>query len=101
MGFGSAALEDMGMNKVIWKGIRVFLTGHTGFKGGWLSLCLQQHGAEVTGYSLAPSTTPSLFELARVKEGISSLIADIRDYDYLSSAMAKVDPVLRSGDMNR
>ena len=62
-----------------WRGRRVFLTGHTGFKGGWLTLWLQSLGAKVCGYSLAPSTEPSLFGTARVGEGCRSIIGDIRD----------------------
>jgi CDP-glucose 4,6-dehydratase len=62
-----------------WRGRRVLVTGHTGFKGSWLSLWLQSMGAELAGLALAPATTPSLFELARVGERMSSTIADIRD----------------------
>jgi CDP-glucose 4,6-dehydratase len=68
-----------GVVKDFWKGKTVLVTGHTGFKGGWLCLWLQQMGARVVGYSLAAPTTPSLFDVARVEEGISSIIADVRD----------------------
>ncbi|NNJ11076.1 CDP-glucose 4,6-dehydratase [Chloroflexales bacterium ZM16-3] len=74
---------------MFWMGRRVFLTGHTGFKGGWLALWLQHLGAEVTGYALAPGTEPSLFELARVSEGMHSLIGDVRDADGLAAALAE------------
>ena len=67
------------MNPSFWCGKRIFLTGHTGFKGGWLSLWLQSLGADVTGYALLPPTNPSLFEVARVAEKMVSTIADIRD----------------------
>lgn len=77
----------MALNPDFWAGKRVFLTGHTGFKGSWLSLWLQRMGAEVSGYSLAPPTTPSLFELARVGKGMASILGDIRDADSLSVAM--------------
>ena len=75
------------MNPGFWRGRRVFLTGHTGFKGAWLSLWLQKVGAEVTAYSLAPPTQPSLFEAARVAQGITSIHGDIRDYEALEAAL--------------
>jgi len=75
------------INPDFWKEKKVFLTGHTGFKGSWLSLWLQQIGAEVTGFSLPPPTQPSLFELANVAKGMTSLIGDIRDVEKLSSAL--------------
>lgn len=75
-----------------WNGRRVFVTGHTGFKGAWLSLWLHSLGAEVTGYSLQPPTEPSLFELARVGELVTSVIADVRDLHHLSEEMAKFSP---------
>lgn len=76
-----------------WNGRRVFLTGHTGFKGGWLSLWLKELGAEVHGFALAPSTTPSFFETCGLdKELDSSTIADIRDVAALRSAMKSAGP---------
>lgn len=80
------------MNPAGWQGRRVFITGHTGFKGGWLSLWLQALGAEVTGYSLQPPTQPSLFDVARVGSGMQSVIADIRDLPTLMEAMARARP---------
>lgn len=81
------------MTRSFWQGRSVFLTGHTGFKGGWLSLWLQDMGAEVHGYALAPPTTPSLFEVARIADGMaSSTIADIRDAVALSRAMELAQP---------
>jgi CDP-glucose 4,6-dehydratase len=81
------------MKSGFWQGKRVFLTGHTGFKGGWLSLWLQQMGAEVYGFALAPSTTPNLFESAGVVSGMAdSTIADIRDVDALTRALKQAQP---------
>ena len=80
------------MNAAFWQGKRVFLTGHTGFKGGWLSLWLQQLGAEVTGYALEAPTTPSLFEVAGVARGMVSIIGDVRDGEALKRAMAQARP---------
>lgn len=75
-----------------WQGKRVFLTGHTGFKGSWLCLWLANMGAELTGYALDPPTNPSLFELARVGELANSVIADVRDLERLKAEMLKAEP---------
>lgn len=80
------------MNPAFWQGKSVFLTGHTGFKGGWLSLWLQQLGADVTGYALEAPTTPSLFEVADVARGMRSIIGDVRDGDAVKRAMAIARP---------
>ena len=76
-----------------WYGKRVFLTGHTGFKGGWLSLWLYSMGAKVTGYALAPNTEPSFYEAADIQCTIEkSWIEDIRDLDKLSTAISAAQP---------
>jgi CDP-glucose 4,6-dehydratase len=75
-----------------WHGKRVFVTGHTGFKGSWLSLWLHSLGAEVHGYALEPPTDPSLFDLAGVGELVHSTIADVRDLGALQAAMAAARP---------
>jgi CDP-glucose 4,6-dehydratase len=81
------------VNPSFWNGKRVFLTGHTGFKGGWLSLWLASMGAKVTGYALAPNTTPNFFEVAGVQGDLEqSHIADIRDLEKLQKAMADARP---------
>jgi CDP-glucose 4,6-dehydratase len=76
------------MNPAFWQGKRVLLTGHTGFKGSWLSLWLQSMGAQVTGYALAPPTNPSLFEIAEVGKGMTSVIGDIRDLAKIQAVFA-------------
>ncbi len=76
----------------IYKNRRIFITGHTGFKGSWLCLLLNQLGADVYGYALEPPTIPSLFKEAKVDEWINSYIGDVRDYDKLSKVMSKVQP---------
>lgn len=80
------------MNPGFWKGKRVFLTGHTGFKGSWLSLWLQSMGAELFGYALAPPTNPSLFDEADIANGMCSTIGDIRDFSSLQLAMQIAKP---------
>lgn len=80
------------MRADFWKNKRVLVTGHTGFKGSWLSLWLKELGAEVTGYSLAAPTTPSLFELARVADGINSINGDIRDLSALRQVVDSQRP---------
>ena len=85
-------MEDLGLDSGFWSGRRVLLTGHTGFKGGWLALWLASLGAEVTGFATAPSTTPSLFELAGVGDDVASVEGDVRDRDALASAFREADP---------
>ena len=80
------------MNPGFWQGKRVLITGHTGFKGSWLSLCLQALGAQVVGYSLPPPTSPSLFELARVASGMTSVLGDVRNLDRLKQVIADYQP---------
>lgn len=80
------------MNPGFWRGKRVFVTGHTGFKGSWLSLWLQRLGVDLTGYALEPPTNPSLFNVANVESGMHSVIADIRDSAALTKAMQEAEP---------
>jgi CDP-glucose 4,6-dehydratase len=77
------------LNRSFWKGRKVFVTGHTGFKGSWLSLWLNTLGADVTGYALDPPTQPNLFEQAQVGTTVRSVLGDIRDFPRLKKAMVE------------
>ena len=93
MGKRKRSLENMVIDNSFWAGRRVFLTGHTGFKGGWLALWLHRLGAEVHGLSLAPSSLPCLFENAGVEKVLAgSTLADIQDYPILESVLKKANP---------
>lgn len=80
------------MNREFWSSKRVFLTGHTGFKGAWLSIWLKELGAEVCGYALQSPTSPSLFELAQVARGMDSVLGDVRNGTELSHALHQAQP---------
>ncbi|MGB7549125.1 MAG: CDP-glucose 4,6-dehydratase [Terracidiphilus sp.] len=75
-----------------WQGRRVFVTGHTGFKGGWLSLWLAGRGAQIRGYALAPATEPNLFSAASVGSVLDDVRGDVRDYAKLEAAMTEFRP---------
>lgn len=86
-------MEVLDMTPGFWHGKRIFLTGHTGFKGSWLALWLSQLGAQVHGYALDPATGPNLFTLAHVGEHLAShTIADLRDADALTRAIRAAKP---------
>src|ERR1700677_888688 len=82
--------EQVPLSRDFWRGRRVLITGHTGFKGGWLWLWLRGMGAQVTGYALVPPSTPNLWEI--VAEGGTSVIGDVRDADRVSEAGRRADP---------
>ena len=82
----------MMLDRQFWSNRRVFVTGHTGFKGAWLTLLLQELGADVTGFSLPPPTTPSIYALLDMDQDCRSILGDIRDYEALQSAMETARP---------
>ena len=86
-------MNNIATLRKFWKGKKVFLTGHTGFKGSWFSILLNLLGAKVVGYSLKPYTNPNLFDLAKLdREMYASIIGDIRDYDKLKKYIYKFSP---------
>jgi CDP-glucose 4,6-dehydratase len=85
-------VENLVISSAFWLDKRVFVTGHTGFKGSWLTLMLARLNARATGYSLEPPSSPNLFELARIGEFIDDIRGDIRDLDHLRLAMAAAAP---------
>lgn len=103
MGQRRRALESMGMTPAqqnargridpgFWKGRRVLLTGHTGFKGSWLALWLESMGAEVHGFSLPPETQPALYDLARVGQGLKSTLGNLTDRAAVSACVREARP---------
>lgn len=92
MGGQPREVEDLVTDPVFWRGKKVFLTGHTGFKGAWASLLLRRLGASVYGYALPPTHQSALFVTARIADDIKHRIADIRDLSALRAAMAEVEP---------
>jgi CDP-glucose 4,6-dehydratase len=90
-------MENMGglngkVNSDFWKGKKVFITGHTGFKGSWLSLWLQEMGSIVKGYALEPNTFPNLFTEAKVSHNMYSEIGDITDLNHITESMKEFNP---------
>ena len=85
-------VADGMINSEFWKDKKVFLTGHTGFKGGWLSIWLNSMGAVVKGYGLEPATNPNLFTIAGIEGLVESDINDIRDYSALCTSILEFSP---------
>ncbi|GMQ76434.1 MAG: CDP-glucose 4,6-dehydratase [Gammaproteobacteria bacterium] len=85
-------MEDLELSPSFWKDRRVLITGHTGFKGGWLSIWLQRLDATVAGYALPASTEPNLFDAARVAKTMTSVTGDVRDLEQLSGFVSEYRP---------
>ncbi len=93
MGQWRGTVEELDMIREFWRGKSVFLTGHTGFKGGWLSLWLQKLGAEVHGYALEPNTDPAIFNVARVGERLAGhVIGNLLDGERLKHSLVEAKP---------
>lgn len=93
MGEWESAMESVAMTRPFWRDKRVFVTGHTGFKGGWLSLLLSSRGAKIHGFSLKPPSEPNFFTVTDLRAHLaSSTIADIRDAATLTYAMQAAQP---------
>ena len=92
MEFGEGSVESVAMNPEFWRRRKVFLTGHTGFKGSWLSLWLQGLGAEVIGFALSPPTEPNFYDLAGVEKGMHSVKGDVLDLEHLRSVVRQHRP---------
>ena len=75
-----------------WRGRKTLITGHTGFKGGWLALWLHKLGAQITGIALPASTSPSLYDTAKVKSVVEETVGDIRNADFLMDKIRSVEP---------
>jgi len=85
-------MEDLGVKGGFWNGRKVLVTGHTGFKGSWLTLMLHLLGARVTGYSLAPLTSPNIFQVASIESVVESVIEDIRDLGKFREVVQRTAP---------
>lgn len=85
-------MEGLGLMLDFYNQKRVFITGHTGFKGSWLTKILIMAGAKVTGFSLIPNTNPSLFNIINIEDNINSIIGDIRDLEHLKKELCNCKP---------
>ena len=92
MGIRAGTLENMGLNSAFWQGKKVLITGHTGFKGAWLALWLQQLAAKVTGIALKPVSQPNLFEKAGIAKNMRSYTVDIRELSAVKQSFLKIQP---------
>jgi len=85
-------MKAMKLRPDFWRGRRVLVTGHTGFKGGWLALWLQSLGAEVHGFSLSPPSTPSFFDTAGIADGMTHILGNLRDAEQVKTALWDAQP---------
>jgi CDP-glucose 4,6-dehydratase len=92
MDFRQSPLENVVMNSTFWQNKKVLITGHTGFKGSWLALWLQQLGAKIIGFALPPPTEQNLFTLANVAQNMISIIGDIRNFSEIKQTLADYSP---------
>ncbi|MBI2899901.1 MAG: CDP-glucose 4,6-dehydratase [Planctomycetes bacterium] len=92
LGDGTCSVGEVALNREFWKGRRVFVTGHTGFKGGWLATWLHDLGSEVAGFALEPDTTPSFFRLCGLDRLVRSTLGDVRDSGVLDEALRQARP---------
>ena len=92
MGCWKSTLEEMEIDHQFWKGKKILVTGHTGFKGGWLSLWLQKLNANICGYSKSIPTNPSLFEIANVEKNMQSIMGDVVDFKKLLAVIEEFQP---------
>jgi CDP-glucose 4,6-dehydratase len=80
------------MNESFWKNKKILITGHTGFKGSWLTIWLKKLGADITGFSKSVPTNPSLFETANIGKNIKSVVGDIQNYEFLKETISECEP---------
>ena len=80
------------MNESFWKNKKILITGHTGFKGSWLTIWLKKLGADITGFSKSVPTNPSLFETVNIEKDIKSVVGDIQNYELLKETISKCEP---------
>jgi CDP-glucose 4,6-dehydratase len=90
--FKKYSMESLEMTPSFWNNKRVLITGHTGFKGSWLTIWLKKLGAEVIGFSNSIPTNPSLYELSGINSDITSITGDIRDLDALRNTFSQYNP---------
>ena len=85
-------MEDMGVNTKFWKGKNVLVTGHTGFKGSWLSTILKKFGANVIGFSKDIPTNPSMYEITNVQNEMKSIMGNIKDSNHINQVFVENKP---------